>query len=66
LDNKSTLTVSSTNDKYADNTSYYEYTLQLKDKYGNPIINKNIAFLKNNCDGFTGCKEIKTNMTNSS
>lgn len=60
------LTVSSQNDKYADNSDYYEYTLQLKDKFWNAIYDKEISLFDQNCSWSNQCKTIKTNMITSS
>lgn len=62
LSNQSTLDILWVWEKYADNVSNYEYTLVLKDKFWNPVYNKNISFIDQNCDGFSQCKTIKTNM----
>ncbi len=59
---KTTITVSSNGDKYANNSDSYIYTLNLKDTYWNPIYNKNIDNIKQDCNWFTGCKTLKTNM----
>jgi len=52
--------------KYANNFDKYIYTLNLKDKFDNPIYNKNIININQDCNGITWCKTIKVDMVNSS
>ena len=56
--NKSSISVDSTWDKFANNSDIYTYTLILKDKYNNPIYNK--ALTVNQESNLTGFKTLKT------
>lgn len=56
----SLLSVSSLDDKYANNEDVYTYTLELKDRYSNPIFNKNLNAITQNIDGYNGWKTLKT------
>jgi len=61
-ESKTTISVSSNKDKFANNSDSYNYILNLKDKYWNPIYNKDIDFINQDCSNLTWCKTIKTNM----
>jgi len=50
-----------TNDKYANFKDYYLYNLQLKDKYWNPIFNKEATEVKQKCDD-ASCKTLFMDM----
>ena len=52
--------------KYADNTDYYNYSITLRDNYGNIIPNKEIFNLEHNCNNQPNCKEIFQHMTDGS
>ncbi len=60
---KTTISVNESNNKYANNSDYYIYTLKLKDKYDNPIYNKTLDFVNQDCTWYTWCSTIKTNMS---
>ncbi len=60
---KSSISVSSTWNKYANNVDNYLYTLILKDKYNNPIYNKNLVSINQDCNWNSWCNTIKTNMS---
>lgn len=60
---KTTISVNQNNTKYANNADFYIYTISLKDKYDNPIINKSISFINQDCTAYTWCKTVRTNMS---
>jgi len=49
--------------QFANNTSVYKYLLTLKDKFDNPIYNKNIININQDCTGITWCKTINIDNT---
>ena len=59
---KSTISFTETDNKYANYSDYYVYTLNLRDKYNNPIYGKTLNFLNQDCSFFTWCDTLKTNM----
>lgn len=64
---KTTISVSSNWDKYANNSDFYTYTLWLKDMYWNAIYNKNVFSINQNCLWASSwCKSLKTDMINNS
>jgi len=50
---KTTISANQNNTKYANNADTYIYTVSLKDKYDNPIVNKNLSFVNQDCIGST-------------
>lgn len=52
--------------KYANNVDEYNYVLELKDKYWNPIYWKEILYIKQNCGYLTWCKVLKQNEVDNS
>lgn len=63
----STLVVDTDSDKYADFIDNYNYTLVLKDKYGNPIVNKNVDIIDQSCVwALPWCKTLQLNMISNS
>jgi len=54
--------VGSSFSKYADDSSTYRYILNLSDIFGNPIYEKQITALNQDCGTIIGCKTIKTDM----
>lgn len=59
---KTTITSTENWNKYANNSDYYIYTISLKDKYNNPIYNKVLNFIDQDCTFYSGCYTLKTNM----
>jgi len=60
---KTTLSVNETGTKDANNSDYYIYTISLKDKYDNPIYNKTLSLVNQDCTSYTWCSTLKTNMS---
>jgi hypothetical protein len=52
--------------RYANNSDYYNYKIELKDKYDNPIYSKNIDFINQDINNYTWWKTLTTNETNNS
>ncbi len=48
---------------FADNSSFYRYTLTLRDSYNNPVIGKQIGSISQSCVGVTVCSELQLDMT---
>jgi hypothetical protein len=49
-------------DKFANNSDNYNYTLTIRDKFWNPIPNKAINSLEHSCESFVGCSDITFDM----
>ena len=63
LDSNNTLIFTSQKDsKYANHDDYYEYIIELKDKYWNVIYDKEIDELNLNCKSYDDCSYITNNM----
>ncbi|MDD2870662.1 MAG: hypothetical protein PHS49_01620 [Candidatus Gracilibacteria bacterium] len=60
-ESKSIVTLKDTKDtKYGNNYDIYNYELALKDKFSNPVYNKDILSFDTNCTGINGCINLKT------
>ena len=59
---KTTITSNENSTKYSNNADYYIYTISLKDKYNNPIYNKVLNFIDQDCTFYSWCDTLKTNM----
>lgn len=65
--NNTTIVLNSTtpkNSKYANYSDEYSYTVTLKDKFWNPIYDKNILSFNTDCTWTTWCVNIKTKIWN--
>lgn len=60
---KTTINVNETNTKSANNSDYYIYTISLRDRYNNPVYNKSLDFINQDCTSYSGCYTVKTNMS---
>jgi hypothetical protein len=49
-------------DKFANNSDNYNYTLTIRDKFWNPISTKTINSLEHSCESFEWCSDITLDM----
>lgn len=51
------------NNKYANNSDFYNYTINLRDRYDNPVYWKRLNSINQDCSGFLdSCLTIRTDM----
>lgn len=63
---KSLLTLLNPGEKFADNIDWYNYKLELKDKFWNPINNKKVNLINQSCNWYNWCKTLYLDMVNES